>query len=85
MAELAFKDTGTYIDCGCGEGTKVLNAIFFELQPLTQVTSNALMSTWYTGHPPFVVLEKLKGLGLSVVAANTVGVTTVWTLQSYKG
>ena len=39
------------------------------------------MSTWYTGHPPFVVLEKLKDLGLSVVAANTVGVTTVWTLQ----
>ena len=81
VAELAFEETRTYIDCGCGEGIKALNAIAFELQPLTQVTSNALMSTWYTGHPPFVVLEKLKDLGLSVVAANTVGVTTVWTLQ----
>ena len=47
------------------------------LQPLTEVISNGLISTWYTVQPPFVVLDKLQDLGFSVVAANTVGVTTV--------
>ena len=79
VAEDAFYEAKTYIDIGHGKSIKVMQAISAVLQPLTQFTSNEFMG--YTVQPPFVVLSKLQELGFSVVAANTVGVTTVWTLQ----
>ena len=78
VAEDAFYEAKTYIDIGHGKSIKVMQAISAVLQPLTQFTSNEFMG--YTVQPPFVVLSKLQELGFSVVAANTVGVTTVWTL-----
>ena len=71
----------TFIDYSPGKGTNVSAKISAELQPLNEVTSNGFMSRWYTMMPPFVVLAKLQDLGFLGVAANTVGVTTVWTLQ----
>ena len=81
VAEDAFFEAKTYIDYSHGEGTDVSAEINTRLKPLTKVTSNGLMSKWYTDQPPFVVLAKLQDLGFSVVTANTVGVTTVWTLH----
>ena len=82
VAKHAFSGTETYIDSSCGKGTSVAKAIESALYPLSTVdTSDKLTSTWFTNRPPLVVLDKLQDLGLSVVAANTVGVTTVWTLQ----
>ena len=79
------KDTSfevkTYIDCSHGKGTDVSKAISDAIQPLTEVMSNGLISRWYTVQPPFLVLAILQDLGFPVVAANTVGETTVWTLQ----
>ena len=80
VAEDAFYEAKTYIDSSHDKRTIVMKAISAVLQPLTEFTSNELM--WFTAQPPFVVLSKLQDLGFSVVAANTVGVTTVWTLQS---
>ena len=71
----------TYIDYSHGKGTDVSKTISAVLQPLTEVISNELISTWYTIQPPFLVLAILQDLGFPVVAANTVGETTVWTLQ----
>ena len=79
VAEDAFYEAKTYIDSSHDKRTIVMKAISAVLQPLTAFTSNELM--WFTAQPPFVVLSKLQDLGFSVVAANTVGVTTVWTLQ----
>ena len=79
VAEDAFYEAKTYIDSSHDKRTIVMKAISAVLQPLTEFTSNELM--WFTAQPPFVVLSKLQDLGFSVVAANTVGVTTVWTLQ----
>ena len=79
------KDTSfevtTYIDYSHGKGTDVSKTISDALQPRTEVTSNELISRWYTMQPPFLVLAILQDLGFPVVAANTVGETTVWTLQ----
>ena len=71
----------TSIDYSPGKGTNVSATISAELQSLNEVTSNGFMSRWHTMMPPFVVLAKLQDLGFLVVAANTVGETTVWTLQ----
>ena len=79
VAEDAFYEAKTYIDSSHDKRTIVMKAISAVLQPLTGFTSNEFM--WFTAQPPFVVLSKLQDLGFSVVAANTVGVTTVWTLQ----
>ena len=81
VAEDAFFDEKTYIDSSHGKGTDFSKAITDRLEFLTEVKSHSLMSTWSTVHPPFVVLAILQDLGFSVVTANTVGVTTVWTLR----
>lgn len=67
------------------------NAIMKALEPVTVVEvvrpdpvfprQGLPASLFSTRHPPFVVLEKLQELGFTVNAVNTVGVTTVWTLQ----
>ena len=81
VAEDAFFDEKTYIDSSHGKGTDFSKAITDRLEFLTEVKSHSLMSTWSTVHSPFVVLAILQDLGFSVVTANTVGVTTVWTLR----
>ena len=82
VATRAFEGTETFIDFSCGKTPEDMNAIAASmLLPLTVITSNRRTSTWSTNHPPSEVLAKLQDLGFSVVAANTVGVTTVWTLQ----
>ena len=62
--------------------TDVAKKMEVALHPLSfEAKSSEWTPTWSTNHPPFVVLDKLTDLGFSVVAANTVGVTFVWTLQ----
>ena len=79
VAELQFSETEIYIDSSSDKET---DAMEFVLNPPTfVVTSSGWTSPWFTNHSPFVVLDELKDLDLSVVAANTVGVTSVWTLQ----
>ena len=81
VAELPFSETETYIDSSSDKETDV--AMEFVLNPPTfVVTSSGWTPTWFTNHSSFVVLDELKDLGFSVVAANTVGVTSVWTLQA---
>ena len=83
VAELPFSETETYIDSSSDKETDVAKKMEFVLNPPTfVVTSSGWTPTWFTNHSPFVVLDELKDLGFSVVAANTVGVTTVWTLQA---
>ena len=80
VAELPFSETETYIDSSSDKETDV--AMEFVLNPpIFVVTSSGWTPTWFTDHSSFVVLDELKDLGFSVVAANTVGVTSVWTLQ----
>ena len=80
VAELQFSETEIYIYSSSDKETDV--AMEFVLNPPTfVVTSSGWTSPWFTNHSPFVVLDELKDLDLSVVAANTVGVTSVWTLQ----
>ena len=82
VAELAFSGKKTHIDSSFDKETDVAKKMEVELHPLSfEVKSNKWTPTWSTNHPPFVALDKLKDLGFSVVAANIVGVTTVWTLQ----
>ena len=76
VAELPFSETETYIDSSSDKETDV--AMEFVLNPPTfVVTSSEWTSPWFTNHSSFVVLDELKDLDLSVVAANTVGVTSV--------
>ena len=83
VAELPFSETETYIDSSSDKETDVAKKMEFVLNPPTfVVTSSGWTSTWFTNHSPFVVLVELKDLGFSVVAENTVGVTSVWTLQA---
>ena len=82
VATHAFHGTVTFIDFSCGKTPEDMNAIAASmLLPLTAITSDGQTFTWSTSQPPSEVLAKLQDLGFSVVAANTVGVTTVWTLQ----
>ena len=82
VAERAFEGTQTFIDVSC-DNVKHANAIVSSLEILLQdlIKSDELVSTWSTAYPPSAVLAQLQKVGFSVVAANTVGVTTVWTLQ----
>ena len=83
-AARAFERTETFIDFGSGikPNTPDMDAIVMSMQlPLTKITSDEWTSTWSTKYPPSAVLAHLQDLGFSVVAANTVGATTVWTLQ----
>lgn len=97
VASLAFEGTETFIDFSYSNtpgaraiisrlslypatSTEEASGRSTSNPPSTWTTSNP-PSTWTTSQPPFVVLAKLQDLGYSVVAANTVGVTTVWTLQ----
>ena len=83
VAELPFSETETYIDSSSDKETDVAKKMEFVLNPPTfVVTSSGWTPTWFTNHSPFVVLDELKDLGFSVDAANTVGVTSVWTLQA---
>lgn len=71
-----------YIDSSFDKETDVAKKMEVALHPLSfEAKSSEWTPTWSTNHPPFVVLDKLTDLGFSVVAANTVGVTFVWTLQ----
>ena len=84
VAARAFEKTETFIDFSSGKmpNTPDANAIVASMPlPLTKITSDEWTSTWSTKYPPSAVLAHLQDLGFSVVAANTVGATTVWTLQ----
>ncbi|CAH3145158.1 unnamed protein product, partial [Pocillopora meandrina] len=83
VAARAFERTETFIDFSSSKTPNTLeaNAIASMLLPLTIIASDEWTSTWSTRYPPSAVLAHLQDLGFSVVAANTVGATTVWTLQ----
>ena len=71
-----------YIDSSFDKETDIAKKMEVALHLLSfEAKSSEWTPTWSTNHPPFVGLDKLTDLGFSVVAANTVGVTTVWTLQ----
>ena len=81
VAERAFEGTETFIDVSC-DNAKQARAIVASLRILEDLRkSDELVSTWSTAYPPSAILARLQEVGFSVVAANTVGVTTVWTLQ----
>ena len=82
VAACAFERTQTFIDFSCHDA-KHAKAIASSIGLSSQdfITSDELVSTWSTTNPPSAVLARLQEVGFSVVAANTVGVTTVWTLQ----
>ena len=82
VAGRAFQGTRTFIDVSC-DNAKHANVIVSSLKILLEdsIKSDDLVSTWSTAYPPSAVLARLQEVGFSVVAANTVGVTTVWTLQ----
>lgn len=96
VAKDAYGGTETYIDFNyvpsrTGTLHGLANAIMKALEPVTVVEfvrpdpvfprQDLPASLFSTRHPPFVVLEELQELGFTVNAVNTVGVTTVWTLQ----
>ena len=84
VAARAFERTETFIDFSSSKTPNTLEAnaiVASMLFPLTIIASDEWTSTWSTRYPPSAVLAHLQDLGFSVVAANTVGATTVWTLQ----
>lgn len=84
VAARAFERTETFIDFSSSKTPNTLEAnaiVASMLLPLTIIASDEWTTTWSTWYPPSAVLAHLQDLGFSVVAANTVGATTVWTLQ----
>ena len=81
VAEEAYSNTRTYIDSRFQWTEDQNRALERALGPLTRPNDeNRRDSLLSSPRPPFEVLDKLQTLGFSVVAANTVRVTTVWTL-----
>ena len=82
VAACAFERTQTFVDFSCHDAKRA-KAIASSLGLMSHslITSDELVSTWSTTNPPSAVLARLLQVGFSIVAANTVGVTTVWTLQ----
>ena len=75
------EDTKTYTDCNCSD--QMAQTIQRELHPVSLVVSEPRSPGYLfsTNQPPGVVLLKLNNLAFVTVATNTVGVTTVSTLD----
>ncbi|XP_022799929.1 uncharacterized protein LOC111337822 [Stylophora pistillata] len=74
----AYRETTTHIDNNFQWSNDELEGLRRWLHPLTVSIGRSRLST---SLPPPEVLTKLKDVGFSVVAANTIGKTTSWTLQ----
>lgn len=78
VAEEAYRETTTHIDNNFQWSNDELEVLRYLLYPLTVSIGRSRLST---SLPPPKVLTKLQDVGFSVVAANTIGKTTAWTLE----